>query len=75
MKPTAAISAQNRHLLLITLILAFLLTLFYSSYTPSLQSETQVQESPVQWDLESKISKGNEKTIPSICDKVDISWL
>jgi apolipoprotein N-acyltransferase len=74
-KKMQAIATQNRHLLLITLILAFLLTIFYSIYTPTPRTESEAHDSLLKFDLESKIKQVNKKKISTICDKADISWL
>jgi hypothetical protein len=75
--------SQNRHLILLTLFLALLFTLFYI-YQPVDHSASSLinKESSTK-----KLNEGKEvvnpvkaatkkpKKIWSVCDKVDVSWL
>lgn len=66
--------AQNRHLILITFILALLFTLFYVFQPIDQHNATSSKKE--------QLTKANEeinpviiKKIKTVCDKVDISWL
>ncbi|CAO3639823.1 unnamed protein product [Mucor hiemalis] len=66
--------AQNRHLILITLFLAVLLTLFYI-YQPVDRTKLTSFNENDQIESSDQIKSTPLKKKPTVCDKVDIHWL
>jgi hypothetical protein len=69
-----ATMAQNRHLILITLFLALLFTLFYI-YQPIDQTTATSLHKDNSKNADEKIKPSPTKKPYTVCNKVDIGWL
>lgn len=67
-------SSQNRHLILITFILALLFTVFYV-FQPIDQSIVTSSKEEQVVEVKQDINPAAIKKIKTICNNVDISWL